>query len=187
MSDKHLPSVVRLTGGEVKGSWWAHKKGRTIFRALSLLEGHPDVLVTRLVSGKVTYIHRRLWQDFMSVATGNERWQRKGLTAQARRLMAAVEKQGEIRMDQYAGERQKELRTAAHQVEERLLAYTDEIHTEKGSHSKVLMTWSRCPKLTGWRFTPKSPASARESLEGLLDGLKAEYGGDAELPWRKAI
>lgn len=187
LSDRSLPSVVGLVGGpDVKGSWWGHEKGHEIFRDLESLDAHADALVTRLVSGKVTYLHRRLWLDFISVATANEAWQSRGISSAARRLLASVAKEGEIRMDRYVGGKDAPLfRDAAREIERRLLVYTDEIHTEKGSHAKVLMTWSRCPKIRDQRFALRPPAAAREALENLIDGLNSEFGGSGRLPWRQ--
>jgi hypothetical protein len=57
-----VPSLAEAIAGEViRGNWWTHPKGRAIFRATRLIRDSPDVLVCRLVGGKITYIHRRLW------------------------------------------------------------------------------------------------------------------------------
>jgi hypothetical protein len=50
-----------VVGGPIRGSWWAHARGREIFAATRAIRECPDVLVCRLVDGKVTYVHRRLW------------------------------------------------------------------------------------------------------------------------------
>lgn len=63
------PSVAEMVaGGPVRGSWWAHPKGREIFAALRAIEASPDVLTCRLVDGKVTYVHRRLWPALVRAA-----------------------------------------------------------------------------------------------------------------------
>jgi len=57
-----VPSLAQVVAGELlKGSWWAHPKGNEIFRLSRTIRRSPDVLVCRLVDGKITYIHRRLW------------------------------------------------------------------------------------------------------------------------------
>jgi hypothetical protein len=181
LSDKALPSVVALVAGpRVKGSWWGHERGHEIFRELEKLEAHPDSLTTRLISGKVTYLHRRLWPDFLSLATSREVWQTKGLSSEGRRLLTAVNKVGQVRMDAYVGGKD-----AAKEIERRLLVYTEDLHTERGSHTKLLSTWSRCPKLRDLRFSPRSLAAAKEALEGLVDALNGKYGADGRLPWRQ--
>jgi hypothetical protein len=64
--------VPRLTEAIVnqliKGSWWAHPKSRQIFAVLQAVADSEDVLVCRLVNGKVTFIHRRLWPALVRVA-----------------------------------------------------------------------------------------------------------------------
>ena len=66
-SDARLPSVAGLVAGEpVRGSWWGHPRGQNIYRIAGWLGEHPDVVVSKLVSGKVTYVHggcgRRCWR-----------------------------------------------------------------------------------------------------------------------------
>jgi hypothetical protein len=57
-----------IAGGAIRGSWSAHPKGRTIFRCSRAIRESPDVLVCRLVGGKVTYVHRRLWPALVRLA-----------------------------------------------------------------------------------------------------------------------
>ena len=57
-----LPNVAELIAGEpIKGSWWGHPQGHAIFDELQVLDASPDVVRLRLVRGKVTIVHRRLW------------------------------------------------------------------------------------------------------------------------------
>ena len=64
--------VPRLTEAivnePIKGSWWAHPKSHQIFAVLQAVTDSEDVLVCRLVNGKVTFIHRRLWPALVRVA-----------------------------------------------------------------------------------------------------------------------
>jgi hypothetical protein len=56
------PSLATaVAGGPIRGSWWGHARGREIFGLTRAIRGCPDVLVCRLVEGKITYVHRRLW------------------------------------------------------------------------------------------------------------------------------
>ena len=67
--DKRLPDVATAVAGEpIRGSWWAHPRAHAIFACLSELEQHPDTLATKLIAGKVTFIHRRLWPALVRVA-----------------------------------------------------------------------------------------------------------------------
>jgi hypothetical protein len=57
-----VPSLAEaVAGGPIRGSWWGHPRGKEIFRAAEAVSESPDVLVCKLVEGKVTYVHRRLW------------------------------------------------------------------------------------------------------------------------------
>jgi hypothetical protein len=64
-----LPNVAELVAGEaIRGSWWGHPGSHDIFEALNALADSPDVVRCRLVDGKVTLVHRRLWPALMRVA-----------------------------------------------------------------------------------------------------------------------
>ena len=64
-----LPNVAELVAGEpIAGSWWGHPQGHAIFAALQSLDDSPDVVRMRLVNGKVTLVHRRLWPALVRVA-----------------------------------------------------------------------------------------------------------------------
>ena len=65
-----LPSLAEAIAGErIRGSWWGHPKGHEIFRATEAVCDSPDVLVCKLVQGKVTYVHRRLWPALAKLAS----------------------------------------------------------------------------------------------------------------------
>src|SRR6185295_14128137 len=64
-----VPSLARVVaGGPIRGSWWAHPKGHDIFLLSRVIRRSPDVLVCRLVDGKITYVHRRMWPALVSLA-----------------------------------------------------------------------------------------------------------------------
>ena len=65
-----VPSLAAaIVGAPIRGSWWGHPKGREIFRASRAVGESPDVLVCRLVDGKVTFVHRRLWPALVKLAS----------------------------------------------------------------------------------------------------------------------
>jgi hypothetical protein len=65
-----VPRLSEFIAGEpIKGSWWGHPKGQAIFRALNEVADSPDILSCRLVGGKVTFVHRRLWPALVRAAT----------------------------------------------------------------------------------------------------------------------
>lgn len=64
-----VPSLAQaIAGGPMRGSWWGHPKGHEIFRVAEAISESPDVLVCKLVDGKVTYVHRRLWPALVRLA-----------------------------------------------------------------------------------------------------------------------
>jgi hypothetical protein len=64
-----LPNVAELVAGEpIRGSWWSHPQNRAIFQAINRLARSPDVVRTRLVNGRVTLVHRRVWPPLVRVA-----------------------------------------------------------------------------------------------------------------------
>lgn len=64
-----VPSLAQaVAGGPIRGSWWSHPKAQEIFVACNLLSNHADVLTCRLVDGKVTFVHRRLWPAIVRLA-----------------------------------------------------------------------------------------------------------------------
>lgn len=68
-----VPSLAHaIAGSEIKGSWWAHPKGKEIFQIIRAMRASPHVLVCRLVSGKVTFVHERLWPALVRVADSLE-------------------------------------------------------------------------------------------------------------------
>ena len=57
-----VPSLAETIAGEpIRGSWWGHPKGDTIFVCSRAIRNSKDVLTCRLIDRKVTYVDRRLW------------------------------------------------------------------------------------------------------------------------------
>lgn len=50
-----------VAGEPIVGGWWAHPKGKAIFAALSEVDDSDDVRCFKLIDGKVTFVHRRIW------------------------------------------------------------------------------------------------------------------------------
>jgi hypothetical protein len=57
-----------VAGSPIRGSWWGHRMGHAIFAATRAVRESEDVLVCRLVRGRVTYVHRRLWPALVRLA-----------------------------------------------------------------------------------------------------------------------
>ena len=58
-----------VVGAPIRGSWWRHPRGHEIFEVTRAVRSSRDVLVCRLVDGKITYVHRRLWPALYRVAS----------------------------------------------------------------------------------------------------------------------
>ena len=57
-----------IIGEPIKGSWWAHAQSHQIFAILEAVTESEQILVCRLINGKVTLIHRRLWPSLARLA-----------------------------------------------------------------------------------------------------------------------
>jgi hypothetical protein len=64
-----VPRLVEaIAGEEIHGSWWAHPDSRKIFATLQPVVASDEVLVCRLVDGKITLVHRRVWPALVRLA-----------------------------------------------------------------------------------------------------------------------
>ena len=60
--------VDEIAGETVRGNWWSHPRSREFFAATRAVRASSDVLVCRLVDGKITFVHRRLWPALARMA-----------------------------------------------------------------------------------------------------------------------
>ena len=171
--DKTLPNVVGiLTGESLRTSWWSHPKAHLIFSVLSELADHPDVLVTKLLYRKDTLVHRSLWPAVLAVGSAREQWQVQGLSGDAKRLLERLDRgDGSVRS---SGAPVKEL-------EARLLATAQEIHTASGRHEMVLESWRAWSRRVGCSAIQPVPR-ARKALEEASVTLGAPLKA---LPWAR--
>jgi len=64
-----VPSLAeRIAGEPIRGSWWGHSSSHEIFAVLTRILDSGEVVATRLVDGKVTLLHRRVWPALVRVA-----------------------------------------------------------------------------------------------------------------------
>src|SRR2546427_10605061 len=74
-----VPNLAQaLAGGPIRGSWWAHPKSRLMYRVFGAVCDSRQVLVCRLVVGKVTLVHRRSLPALVRLA---RRRPKRGLAA----------------------------------------------------------------------------------------------------------
>jgi len=64
-----VPNIAEWIAKErIKGSWWGHPTGKQIFLVTRKLRDSQKILVCRLVDGKLTFVHRRLWPTLLRLA-----------------------------------------------------------------------------------------------------------------------
>jgi hypothetical protein len=184
-SDPKLPSVVSLVAGRpIAGSWWGHPSGGAIYREVNKLADRADVVLLKLLNGKVTFVLDRLWPHVYAIGCCGEPWQVIGLSPQSQRLVELVRRHGLIRADDptsrlAAGSR---ISVAARDLERRLLVLGSQVHTETGQHVKSLESWRHWARRT--KLATRMPAAmAKAELADLVRGLNAEFKGKARLPW----
>lgn len=186
-SDQRLPSVSMLIAKTpFPGSWWAHPEAHTIYSAIRRLRSHPDLVTTRLVSGKITYIHRRLFGALLAVATSHEAWQLHGLSPQAKALLKMVSSKGVVQSNllrRGLGQTGKSAGQASRELEKRLLVHSTEIHTHEGFHAKRLETWSTWARRVGSGGSKVAPAVGKRRLESAVHELSRRLNTRIRLPW----
>ena len=178
-TDANLPNVCDLVAGEkVSGSWWAHPRSHAIFRVDGELADDPDVLMTKLISGKVTYLHRPLWAPVIAVGRGREPWQIEHLSPVARKLLAEV--------DRKPVQPQPGMSKASAELETKLLVYSEQFHTESGAHARRLESWDHWSNRVGYVEGIITPADARLALEEVVASLNRKFNGGGRLPWQRS-
>lgn len=184
LSDSSLPSVATLVAGErVSGSWWSHKAAQRIFVVSETLEDHADVLLLKLVSNKVTFVHRELWGRIYSIGVAREGWQLNKLSPLAKQLLKALDEHGSLLTNKLGKEFGPKPAETARELEARLLLHANQIHTESGAHAKVIETWRTWAEHAAFRARASNPATARRFLEQRLAEMNEEFGAKGKLPW----
>ena len=167
--DKVVPSVVGIVTGEsLSTSWWNHPKSHLIFRILSELSDHPQVLLTKLLCGKDTLVHSHLWPALLAVGSARDEWQLRGLPAAAADLLQRVDRSTSAVHVTGA---------ACKEIQVRLLAPAYESHTTSGRHEMVVEKWSawssrvNCTALSSGEEGRRMLAQAATKLGAPLDWL----------------
>jgi hypothetical protein len=183
LHDAQLPSAtVCIAGAPVPGSWWGHPKGNLIYAALEQLE--PTVAWAKLVRGKETLVHRRLWPALVAAAASGQPWQSRGLKPDAGALLKRIRARGPVRTDEAPRPGGRKLGVVATELERRLLAHSYTEHTAAGHHARFLETWSAWAKRHDIR--PEDLPEPGEALAALSAPVLAWTEGRrprGALPW----
>ncbi len=180
--------ATQLVAGEaVKGSWWGQPSGTLIYEVLNRLD-NAEVAWPKLLGGKLTLVHRRLWPALIAAARSEAPWQIDGLRKDARALVARLRKGETLRSDELRlprGSRKPGLIVS--ELESRLLVYCEQEHTDSGHHARVLLPyalWQRRVRIRDAEL-PRLDAA----LDGLAEAAARSLGESALsklLPWEKA-
>ncbi|HYL74824.1 MAG TPA: hypothetical protein VEU96_11505 [Bryobacteraceae bacterium] len=173
-TDPKFPSITTLVVGDsVRGSWWTHPAAREVFRLSCALRDHPDVLMVKLISGKVTAIHRPLWPAILAIGTAREPWQMDKLSKEAKALLKKVDKETRV---EATGD-------AVRELEKLLLVQAESYHTESGNHAKAIQTWQSWAASKRLR-TKLTASEAKQQLEKVVDRLNNQFAASGKLPWK---
>lgn len=185
VSDRAFPSVAGLVASEpVRGSWWSHPQSHTIFAVNEMLEDHHDVLITKLVNGKVTFVHRKLWQHVYTIGTAREDWQLANLSKAGKTLLKKVEHETSIVTDKVGVIGGKKAGDVARELEISMLIHAEQFHSESGAHSKRIETWDSWAKRVSFKARRGDQKSARLFFENRVSQLNNKFGSGAKLPWQ---
>jgi hypothetical protein len=186
-TDVRLPSVASLIAGEpISGSWWSHAAGQKIFATLGQFEDHADVMFTKLISGKVTLVHRKLWPEILAIGTARGPWQIKDLSKSARHLLKMIDDTGSFRTDQLIWPKSATVKpgAAARELEKKLLIHTGEFHTVSGAHAKLLETWKTWSRRSGFPVGAMQSETAMQKMDERVRKMNEQFEAKARLPWR---
>ncbi len=127
----------------------------------------------KMVNGKITFVHRRLWPWIFWIATSGDSWQTQGLSEDSIRLLTRMKRMGQL------------LSTgkAVTELEKRLLAHAVSVHTETGAHAKMRESWQHWQESAGFRPRMMKHQTARARLEEIADTWREKTGARVRLPW----
>jgi hypothetical protein len=189
LQDAQLPSITTIVaGGAIRGSWLADSHAHGTYDVLVALEDHADVLFTKLLAGKVTMVHRRLWPAVLATATARAAWQFEAMSSGAKWVLEEVDRLTSVQTDLLSPplgmlRHRGEIPRAARELERRLLVHATEIHTPSGKHAKVLQSWARWAAELPFKVEQVPEAAGRRQLEEAVARLNAEFAASAKVPW----
>ncbi len=185
VSGVEIPDLYRLIAKRnPKGSWWGDAAGQEIFAVSEMLGERPDVTVTKLISGKVTFVHRKLWPKLVAVGKAREDWQMKNLTQAAKFMLRQVDKDGTLVTNKLGPEFGPKPGETAKELELKLLIHSDQFHSESGHHLKLIETWDHWAKRVRLRSNDIESSRARNFFEKRIEEINYKYSGCGKLPWQ---
>src|SRR5712691_1996786 len=191
VSDPLLPSLTSLVVGvPIGGSWWGHPRGNEIYHLLNELAEQPQVLMVKLISAKVTFVHQRLWPAVVSVGQSRATWQLDRLTQASKFLLGLVDESGRLDWDDippFLPPDNSRATESVRALDARLLVRTTEVHTWSGAHAKNLETWHSWLVGVDPRAQIPTVTDAQQQLESVVETLNERCAANGRLPWRAAV
>jgi hypothetical protein len=131
-----------IAGRHLPGSWMAHAEAARIYKILGRMARSP-IVAAPIVLGKETLCDPSLGPAVERVAHDPRRRHMvlKALPPLARRLLATVEAEGQLRMDRW-GAPTRNARPARLLLERQLLVTSSSLHTERGYHTSLVIPWA---------------------------------------------
>jgi hypothetical protein len=177
----------QVAGRPVRGSWVDDPAGERILAIAIGLERSPEVLVLKLVGGKVTFVHAALWPALVRVARDPDRAARivPNLSPAAARLYDEVERTGEAHLDvlgrQNSWPPERDLARAAKELEAGLLAHLTTSEVERGRQAVVVRSWATAVPIAAHRRARQlTLGDALELLRAHGAALAPSSGAGAE-------
>jgi len=153
----------------------AHPRSHDIFRVSCDLTEHRDVLVIKLVSSKVTYVHRALWPYVVTIGRARAEWQLESLSRAALELLEEVDG-APVQTDRRSAK-------PASELEKALLVSSEQVHTAAGSHARRLESWDQWVRRKGLAQSKVKTDEAIDALEQVMDSLNQRFEACGRLPW----
>jgi len=143
----NLPSLVTHIAPGLRGArWWSHPQANEIYNTYRQIIEDRDIAVAKLVDGKITLLHRKLWPAIIKLVQ-DEMWRKKqigALSLTAKSLLDHVESAGSIRLDFLAPDWPRGvtgLKKDRNILEKKALVMSRDEHTKTGTHQTVLESW----------------------------------------------
>ena len=167
--DQTRDNIVRILTSETLGTpGWDHPLANHIFKVLEGVSEHPDITLCKLISGKVTFVHRRLWPSLYTVGASKEDWQLQSLTDDERHLLDRIESAGVV----------VNPGAPAKKLAKLLLVHTAQVHSSSGKHITVATSWD---VWAGEHAITRIPVGEAKRI--LVDATFLIQGREQDLPW----
>lgn len=182
LQDKIFPNIVsKVVGEKISGSWWGHPLANPIYNGLGWLEHNRNVLIIKLLDGKVTYLHENLFSDIYAIVIEPRDWQLKRLKPDELSLLKYVSKKNLVQSDDpklkdLVDDAKKSFAT----LEKKLLVHSSEEHTDSGKHIKEFRPWKKSKIFTK---ALGDYETAQQKIESLVEKMNHNSGANAKLPW----